>query len=505
MPRLRSAPRLRRGRPLLDRRDGARTGPGSLADHVRECPPELAARLALVHVADDDDLPRARPGEWLVTRAGRLRRWDGFVASAKARPKRRGSKPRTAFAELSRAARPARARRRRPRQCKSVQAELAKLQTDVIASERAAAAAADAERAALRALDQAEDARARFARARASWTPPRHDLAEQREQAEAERAGPKERRARCPIPRPAAPCSRRPRPSTRRAPVAPGRHWRRSRRTTRRSPSHASAPRRSARTFKAWQARAGDAAGRLAEMARRLEEIEEERAVVAAKPAALMREIEAGDAVRARVAAELAAAEEAVATASEAARSADEALSAIGEALATARETRAGAAARAENEEQRRAEMGRLSGERFQCPPPLLPGRFEFDAADIAAADEESAAMDRLTAERERIGPVNLVAADELAAAEGKHATSLAEQAELTEAVHRLRGSIGSLNREGRERLRAAFEAVDTHFRRCSRACSKAAGALSRWSIRTIRSRPASRSTPSRRASGCSR
>jgi chromosome segregation protein len=41
-----------------------------------------------------------------------------------------------------------------------------------------------------------------------------------------------------------------------------------------------------------------------------------------------------------------------------------------------------------------------------------------------------------------------------------------AEQAELTEAIHRLRGSIGALNREGRERLRAAFEAVDGHFRR---------------------------------------
>jgi hypothetical protein len=31
---------------------------------------------------------------------------------------------------------------------------------------------------------------------------------------------------------------------------------------------------------------------------------------------------------------------------------------------------------------------------------------------------------------------------------------------------HRLRGSIGNLNREGRERLRAAFEAVNTHFQR---------------------------------------
>jgi chromosome segregation protein len=155
-----------------------------------------------------------------------------------------------------------------------------------------------------------------------------------------------------------------------------------------------------------------------------------------------------------------------VAEATQAARSADEALNAINEALATAREARAGAAARAENEEQRRSEMARISGERFQCPPPLLPGRYEFDSAEVSGANEESATMDRLTAERERIGPVNLVAADELAEAEGRHAESLAEQAELTEAVHRLRGSIGSLNREGRERLRAAFEAVDTHFRR---------------------------------------
>ena len=52
----------------------------SLADHVPSCPPELAARLALVHVADSDDGRVLGPGEWLVTKAGALRRWDGFVA-----------------------------------------------------------------------------------------------------------------------------------------------------------------------------------------------------------------------------------------------------------------------------------------------------------------------------------------------------------------------------------------------------------------------------------------
>ena len=42
--------------------------------------------------------------------------------------------------------------------------------------------------------------------------------------------------------------------------------------------------------IKGWQARAGDAASRLSEMTRRAEEIAEERAVIAAKPASLIRE-----------------------------------------------------------------------------------------------------------------------------------------------------------------------------------------------------------------------
>lgn len=98
-------------------------------------------------------------------------------------------------------------------------------------------------------------------------------------------------------------------------------------------------------------------------------------------------------------------------------------------------------------------------------PPPLLPDRFGFDEGSLAPAAEESAELEKLTAARERIGPVNLVAADELARIEAEHGSSAEEQAELVEAIARLRGSIGSLNREGRERLRAAFEAVDGHFR----------------------------------------
>ena len=137
-----------------------------------------------------------------------------------------------------------------------------------------------------------------------------------------------------------------------------------------------------------------------------------------------------------------------------------------GEALATAREARAGAQARAENQELRRVEMGRISGERFECPAPVLPEKIGFDSEDVADGGAESSRLERLTADRERLGPVNLVAESELAELEGQQMTSAAERDELQEAINRLRGSIGSLNREGRARLLAAFEAVDRHFRR---------------------------------------
>jgi chromosome segregation protein len=218
--------------------------------------------------------------------------------------------------------------------------------------------------------------------------------------------------------------------------------------------------------IRGWQARAGDAARRLAAMAGQAEDLAGERAVVAAKPPALARDIAEAEAVRIGKAVALSEAETTLARCESAVRAAEASLAAATEALASARETRAALATRAENEDLRRQEMAGIAGERFQCPPPLLPERAGFASAEVASAPDESAAHDRLIAERERIGPVNLVAATELEEAEAQHTSMATEQAEMTEAVHRLRGSIGSLNREGRERLRAAFEAVDGHFRR---------------------------------------
>ena len=86
--------------------------------------------------------------------------------------------------------------------------------------------------------------------------------------------------------------------------------------------------------------------------------------------------------------------------------------------------------------------------------------------AEIGPETEEKARrkLERLQREREEMGPVNLraeVEAEEI----GTHvATIVREREELTTAIAKLRGSIGNLNREGRERLSAVFEQVDKHF-----------------------------------------
>ncbi len=191
-----------------------------------------------------------------------------------------------------------------------------------------------------------------------------------------------------------------------------------------------------------------------------------EAADVADRPAALDVAIAAQEADHAAARVEADAQAAAERTAATALTHADDAHRRAVEALSQAREARAGTAARLENQDLRRVEMGRLSGERFECPAPVLPERLHFAVADVRTPAEEAATHERLSADRERIGPVNLVAATELAELEAAGQSNAAERDELGQAVNRLRGSIGTLNREGRQRLLAAFEAVDGHFRR---------------------------------------
>lgn len=444
------------GRPVAD----------SLLAHLSDCPPELAARLALVHCVHEDDGRALAPGEWLVTRAGHLRRWDGFIARGEGAAEAAQLEAANRFAELD-AALPALRSAARDAETNdaAVRDELTGLQTGLIAQEHAIAGAIEAERQALRRLDAAEAARERLAARAAELAASAGDIAEQVRAAEIEVASAEAQRAALPA-RDAG-----------RAALEAAKAKNEAARTGLQAALAALAAHDQALAVTRerlaaqqsdhanWQARSSEATRRMADAAERLAEIAEERAAHEAKPASLIAEIEAGEATRTRLGAELSAAEAAMRRCEEAERSAAAALTQRTEALAETRESRATLTARAENQEQRRTEMARISGERFQCPPPLLSDKFGFSEDDLQSAATESEELERLTSARERIGPVNLVAADELARIEGELGSNASEQAELTEAIARLRGSIGSLNREGRERLRAAFEEVDGHFR----------------------------------------
>jgi chromosome segregation protein len=439
----------------------------NLAAQVEKCPAELAARLALVHVAEQDDGRALQPGEWLVTMDGALRRWDGFVARGEGASEAARLEAENRFATLDGQIKPLREGVAASQALhEKTSAALQDIGRDIIAADRAIAQAVEDEREAMRQVDRADAERERVA----------NRLAELSEAAEGFET--RLEAARSELETAEAKYKALPDPEAGRASLDAAQAKNEAARAALQAATADLAAHDQSLAvlrerciaqrsdMESWQKRSGEAAQRLSDMALRFDEIAEERAIVAAKPEGLQEEIEQGDTVRARLTSELEAAEASVASAQAAADAAQRALSEANETLAQAREGRAGLSARAENQETRRAEMARIAGERFQCPPPMLAEKFDFAESDISSAEQESEEMDRLNTSRERIGPVNLVAAEELAKLEEDHGSSAAEQAELVEAVNRLRGSIGSLNREGRERLRDAFEQVDTHFQR---------------------------------------
>ena len=72
--------------------------------------------------------------------------------------------------------------------------------------------------------------------------------------------------------------------------------------------------------------------------------------------------------------------------------------------------------------------------------------------------------VDRLKAERERLGGVNLSAEKEAVEVQEKLDVMVKDKDDLIEAIAKLRQGIQSLNREGRARLNEAFVKVNAHF-----------------------------------------
>jgi chromosome segregation protein len=210
-----------------------------------------------------------------------------------------------------------------------------------------------------------------------------------------------------------------------------------------------------------WATRRADAAGRLEELRRRASEARDEREILAEAPeAAAARRRQAGaglaeaEATHAAAAAALAAAETERQAAGEARRAADAGFAAAREAQLRTEGAAEQARTAALAVEERVVE--RL-GEAVDLPAP--------EELSDAAEDKARRKLERLVREREEMGPVNLRADVEVAEIESRIGTITREREEITAAIAKLRGSIGHLNREGRERLRIVFDRVDAEFR----------------------------------------
>jgi chromosome segregation protein len=460
------SPRRWQGSETLAGDPGLPEGTERLSDHV-SAPPELARRLNQVAFAGEDGGQQLAVGQRLVTRDGRLRRWDGFVAigagAAAAERLLRANRLRelvVELPELERAVEMAVAERdtilATMEQCR---AEAEEARHAALAAERDARESARAIDAASAALERIEAQRAGFVQRQADLEPVLEAAAEALAAAE---------RALAALPDPGALEQDVQNARAAAGSAASAVAEKRAESATKARETAADRERlgAAAREQSDWRKRHGDAEQRLAQTLERQKQQTLERKELEQEPADLDRQI--ADLERANSDSQVKVGE-ASSTEQEAERAVVDAaseMSAAGERSSAARERRAAAAARAEAQQARSAELARTCVDRFECVPQRLPEKLGFDSAQFRDPEAESATLERLTAERERIGPVNLVAERELAELDESRTKGAAEAEELTQAIHRLRGSIGNLNREGRVRLLEAYERVDGHFRR---------------------------------------
>jgi chromosome segregation protein len=186
-------------------------------------------------------------------------------------------------------------------------------------------------------------------------------------------------------------------------------------------------------------------------LSRRPAEIEEQRGKLADLIAgATSRRDAAGDA--------LAAGETRLSAAERTTKAADAA-------LAEVREERVRCEGHRDQAEEAARNLAALIAERLDCAPEeaLETAGIEADETlpDLADATHR---FERLTRERETMGPVNLVAEQEAREVEEKLQLLTGERDDLVAAIAKLRQGIQALNREGRERLLAAFAQVNEHF-----------------------------------------
>ncbi|MGE0282761.1 MAG: chromosome segregation protein SMC [Rhizobiaceae bacterium] len=135
--------------------------------------------------------------------------------------------------------------------------------------------------------------------------------------------------------------------------------------------------------------------------------------------------------------------------------------------LAESREGRVRAEERLTAADERRIEVEARIQETLNIPPHMVirHAGLTDDGPMPDLADVERN-LERWKIERERLGAVNLRAEEEQRELSERLETIVSEREDIVEAIRKLRQAIQNLNREGRERLLAAFDVVNGHFQK---------------------------------------
>ena len=216
---------------------------------------------------------------------------------------------------------------------------------------------------------------------------------------------------------------------------------------------------------KDWTSRLRGAVDQIDDLTQRLSDAEEQLAGLAEQPKQIAEkrqalEVQIGEAseARAKTAAALAEAESQLSELDRELRTAERDLS-------ETRELRARAEALVEQADERIETVKRAMDEILGCTPDQIEALAEHkEGRDLPEMEDTSRKLERLKRERENIGPVNLRAEIEAEEIQQSLEELTREMADLEEAIGRLRRAIGNLNREGRERMLAAFASVNEHF-----------------------------------------
>ena len=447
-------------------------GVRALADVVR-APSELTRRLRQIGLVEEGQgqalQSELKVGQCLVSPKGALWRWDGYRASADAptaAAQRLAQKNR--LAELEAEAEGARAR------VAVAEATLGQAEAATKQASEADRAAREDVRKAQGALGQAREALARAEKAagdlmsrRTALEEARSGLLEARDEAATAVRSAEEGLANAPDP--AALQEELNRLS---AVVATDRGALADARAAHDGLAREAAARvRRLETIAAdrrkWVERAGNADSHIQSLRARREEAAKETAELEDAPneielrrRALMTQLSEAETLRKKAADRLAEAEN---RQKETDKAATDAL----QALSHSREARVRAEERVMAADERRKEIEARIREVLNVPPHLVVQHASLDADEpLPDMGEMERRLERLKIERERLGAVNLRAEEEQRELSERLETIISEREDIIEAIRKLRGAIQSLNREGRERLLAAFEIVNGHFQR---------------------------------------